>query len=881
MKKKILQIGGNLRINGISSFIMTLYRNLYQDYEFIFVNTAEGEDYYRDEIISLGGKVYDVVVKGKGLLRSLRQAKAIRKIIKKEKPDVVHSHYYSNNGIYLKQAYLEGVPVRISHCHQANPNGLSLGKRIAKRISKRMVSKYATHKFACSNAARNFFYGDDGEVIYNAVDYSHFRVNQSRSELIKKYKLDEEKKYFLFVGRFSKQKNIDFLLQICKESKEKKDIAFLLVGYGKLQEQIENYIKVNALDNVSILPPHSNIAELLSVSCAFLLPSLYEGLPITLIEAQAIGVRCLASDKITPETKLGLIEYLSLEETAWVIKIKEISTRELQPTPQKSCMFDDKIQASLLRGIYDNITSDEWILCGKEYSIGSKRFYRSKELSLASFFRAHLLGNTRGTFYFALGCFEGNGIEKDKEGAQKLVEPIVEQVEKRAQENRPEYIVILGDMYSFGLGKGQNFSKAFERYSVAAELGNLEAMCDLGYMYLVGQGVEKDKSQSSYWYKKSADLGYVHSMRDIGQNYLNGDGVRIDTAEAVRYFEMASDNNYSHGTGDLAYCYMNGLGVEKNLNKAKECFLLALKQDAERTMRDLFAYGVDVVALTENNELKFLDNTDITEISVQNTYAGTLCVSNRITNVDPSCFYNSSVKKIFVEKDNQTYCASAGVLYSKDKRTLVRFPLASPEKTFIVPYGVETIGKHAFQNARNLQHIDLPDTVTRIEDSAFDDCKNLTDITIPTSLQTIGAWAFHGCDKLKRIVLPQSVSQIGTYAFGSCESLAEIVVPESNDFYCSIDGNLYSKDKTVLLQYPIGKADAEFKLPNETERIAFRALSDAFYLQYVDLNNVQIVEDKAFYYATALRKISYKSTVQFGQNVFGHTPQDLQKEMRE
>ena len=860
---------------------MTLYRNLYQDYEFIFVNTAEGEDYYRDEILSLGGKVYDVVVKGKGLLRSLRQAKAIRKIIKKEKPDVVHSHYYSNNGIYLKQAYLEGVPVRISHCHQANPNGLSLGKRIAKRISKRMVSKYATHKFACSNAAKIFFYGNDGEVIYNAVDYSHFKANQSRSELTKRYSLDEDKKYFLFVGRFSKQKNIDFLLRVCKELKENKDIVFLLVGHGNLQEQVENYIKANELDNISILPPDSNIAELLSVSHAFLLPSLYEGLLITLIEAQAMGVKCLASDKITTKTQLGLIEYLSLEEAVWVNKIKEISTLELQQTPQKSCIFDDKNQVSLFRGIYDNITSDEWIMRGKEYSIGSKRFYRSKELSLASFYQSHLLGNVRGTFYFALGCFEGNGIEKDKERAQILVNPIVEQVEKRAKENCPEYIVILGDMYSFGLGKEQNFEKAFELYSVAAKLGNLEAMCDLGYMYLVGQGVEKDKSQSSHWYKKSADLGYVHSMRDIGQNYLNGDGVPIDAAEAVRYFKMASNNNYSHGTGDLAYCYMNGFGVEKNLNKAKECFLLALKQDAERTMRDLFAYGVDVIALTENNELKFLDNTDITEISVQNTYAGTLCISNRINNVEPACFYNSPIKKIFAEKDNQTYCSSAGVLYSKDKKTLVRFPLASSEKMFSVPQGVETIGKHAFQNARNLQRIDLPDTVMRIEDSAFDDCKNLTEISLPASLQTIGAWAFHGCDKLKRIVLPQSVSQIGTYAFGSCESLVEITVSKFNDFYCSIDGNLYSKNKTVLLQYAIGKTDTEFKLPDETKKIAFRALSDAFYLQSIDLNSVQIVEDKAFYYATALRKIFYNSTVQFGQSVFGHTPQDLQKEIRE
>ena len=88
MKKKIIQIGGNLRLNGISSFIMTLYRNLQYDYQFVFINTAEGKDYYRKEIEIMGGKVYDVVVKGKGLVRALRQAKRIREIIRKEKPSL-------------------------------------------------------------------------------------------------------------------------------------------------------------------------------------------------------------------------------------------------------------------------------------------------------------------------------------------------------------------------------------------------------------------------------------------------------------------------------------------------------------------------------------------------------------------------------------------------------------------------------------------------------------------------------------------------------------------------------------------------------------------------------------------------------------------------
>lgn len=185
-------------------------------------------------------------------------------------------------------------------------------------------------------------------------------------------------------------------------------------------------------------------------------------------------------------------------------------------------------------------------------------------------------------------------------------------------------------------------------------------------MYQIGQGVELDLQQSAYWYKKSADLGYVHSMRDIGQSYLQGLGVEKSPTDATRYFEMASSNNYSHGTGDLAYCYLKGIGVEQNFEKAAKLYKLALLQDDERTMRDLFAVGIEVNALKSDNRIVMLTNTGINEISENNTYAGTLCIADRISYVNASCLYDSNVKKVFVEKDNKYYCAKGGVLFNKD-----------------------------------------------------------------------------------------------------------------------------------------------------------------------------------------------------------------------
>lgn len=879
MKKKVIQIGGNLRLNGISSFIMTLYRNLQEEYQFIFINTAEGKDHYRAEIEAMGGKVYDVIVKGKGLTRALRQAKRIREIIREEKPIAVHSHYYSNNGLYLRQAFLENVPVRISHCHQSNPNGLTFGKRIAKFLSARMVRKYATHSFACSETARKFFYGATGEVCFNAVDYARFSA-PCDEDIYAKYHFDREKRYCLFIGRFSKQKNTDFLLSVCDAMKDNAVLHFLLVGHGPNKKSIGQWIADKELKNVSILPSDSNISELLSISSAFLLPSRYEGLPITLIEAQAVGVPCIVSDAVTREVQLGLIEYLPLTLELWKKKIVELVKEAPCLTPKKSVLFDDKFQAALFDGIYSNIDADEWIQRGKEYSIGSKRFLRSKELSFASFQRAHFIGNVRGTFYYALGFFEGNGIAKDRKKAQELVAPIIRRVEQKANENIAEYIVILADMYSFGLGKEQDFNKAFELYSKAAELGNPEAMCDLGYMYLVGQGVGMDKEKSSCWYKKSADLGYVHSMRDIGQNYLRGDGVEQNSELAIQYFRLASENNYSHGTMDLAYCYLNEIGVTRDLAKVKELLLLALKQDTERTMRDLFALQIDIKKLLSDKVVSFLPMEEIVQIDEQNCYNGCVCVSEKIKSVDPSCFYSAEVNKIFVEKRNPFYSAVAGVLFDKEKTTLVRFPPRSPEKMYIVPTGITVIGKHAFQNAKNLTEIILPDTLQIIEDSAFDDCKNLRKIVIPNTVTSIGAWAFHGCDKIQEIILPENVKVIGSYAFGSCESLLSIEVDKGNPTYCSYQGNLYTKDMRELLQYAIAKKDEMFVLPTETEKIAFRAVSDAYFIKSADLQNVQFVGEKAFYYAKSLERVICKESTVFGENALAFTSEKLIKEVR-
>lgn len=415
-----------------------------------------------------------------------------------------------------------------------------------------------------------------------------------------------------------------------------------------------------------------------------------------------------------------------------------------------SSNYDIKYSAKILDLLNQGITSDEFVQYGKEYSLGSKRVMRSKVLSYLCFKTAKDLGNDRGAFYYALAMFEGTGTFKDQNKANEIVmqykDRLCNEANKEMREGirNPKYIVIYGDMFSFGLGEALDNDKAFELYQKAAEMGNLEAMCNLGFMYLYGTGVKKNEKKSFYWFKKSADLGYVHSMRDVGQNYLFGYGVKKNIVEAEKYFRLASANNYSHGTIDCAQCLIDRNG---NVDEIKELCLLGLRQDYERSFRDITEMGFDINILENDNKLVKNDATDIQKIDKSNSNSETLYVTSRINNIDINCFDgHKEIFKIFVEKNNAVYSSIDGILYSKDKRKLIKFPLGLNINTFIVPENVEIIGTKAFYNCQQLEEVVLPSSIKKIEDHAFNECNNLKKIVLPSNAKELEMDVFCGRD---------------------------------------------------------------------------------------------------------------------------------------
>lgn len=250
---------------------------------------------------------------------------------------IVHLHSSSKNYMILKKAKKYGIPVRIAHSHNIDFQSKNVIKRICGNIFKIPLRRYATDYFACSKMAGEWLFGKNivntnkFKVINNAIDCSKFRYNEKkRIEIRNKLKISDNDIVLGNVGRFTEQKNHEFLIDIFKSVyEERKNTKLLLIGTGEKEEEIKKKVKKFNIENNVIFIGFSNkVSDYMNAMDLFVFPSKFEGLGIVLIEAQANGLHCFASAHVIPEEAkvTDLLEFVDLYNiNEWKEKILNVS----------------------------------------------------------------------------------------------------------------------------------------------------------------------------------------------------------------------------------------------------------------------------------------------------------------------------------------------------------------------------------------------------------------------------------------------------------------------------------------------------------------------------------------------------------------------------
>lgn len=375
---KILQVMGGMSRAGAETFIMNVYRHIDRtEFQFDFlVYTNEHQD-FEDEIERLGGEVLHIPLK-QGVVGAIKSITQIRRVIRDNGPYIaIHAQTLHNIAFPLLSSLSFPGVVRIAHSHNThNRTTTNFTVRLYESVTKWIIRQYAHVWLACGEEAGEYLFGkkfkEKGIVVNNGIDLTRFLApDEVRLSHIRK-EFDLGGKLVIgSVARLQDVKNHDFMIDIAYYLK-KKGVAFkmLFAGRGELKDTIQSKIDGLGLSQeVVLMGIRSDIADLMNVFDVFLMPSKFEGNPVTLVEAQAASTPCVISDTITDQMDLGLglIYKKSLSDTA-DIWADEIVNTQKSPKPN-----EDNVRVAFHERRYDIQSTVELVseiyLKGKNYGI--------------------------------------------------------------------------------------------------------------------------------------------------------------------------------------------------------------------------------------------------------------------------------------------------------------------------------------------------------------------------------------------------------------------------------------------------------------------------------------------------------------------------------
>ena len=363
---RVASVIGRYIGGGVEAVTINYYRNIDKNkVQLDFICDEDSTNIPYEEIEKMGGKVIIIPSYSK----PFKYHKELKKVLKEGNYKIIHSNINTLSVFSLFAAKCAGVPVRIAHSHSTT-NKKEKKKNLMKQVLRPFSKVFATDYMCCSELAGRWLFGnkeyDKGNVylLNNAIDLDKFKYNESlRKTKRKELGIKDKTLVIGHIGRFVAQKNHDFLIDIFNEIHKKNNNSILLLaGQGPLMEDIKNKVKeLNLNDSVKFLGQRNDANELYQAFDVFLLPSLYEGLPVVGVEAQAAGLLCYLSDDMTKETKvLDITKFMSLNNTPeeWadnilddVKKYKRIDTSKEMTAKN----FNIKEEAKKLEEYYLNL----------------------------------------------------------------------------------------------------------------------------------------------------------------------------------------------------------------------------------------------------------------------------------------------------------------------------------------------------------------------------------------------------------------------------------------------------------------------------------------------------------------------------------------------